>query len=89
MNRLYHYRWISAFFGLGDKYRETLWSEIFELAYNSNGGFTHDEIYFMPTPKRRFYVEMLIHKKKEEEKNINKNKNISSPLPKPPNIRKH
>jgi len=79
MNRQSHCQWTSAFFGLGDKYREYLWDEIFELAYNSNGGFTHDEIYSMPTPKRKYYIKKLIHRKKEEQKQSQSNNNKVTP----------
>jgi hypothetical protein len=42
--------------------------EIFQLAYNSNGGFTHDEVYSMPVFLRYFYLRMLIEQREKENK---------------------
>jgi hypothetical protein len=42
--------------------------EIFHLVYNSNGGFTHDEVYTMPIFLRYFYLKMLIEQKEKENK---------------------
>ncbi len=42
--------------------------EIFQLAYHSQGGFTHDEVYSMPSAKRRYYLNLLLEQKKKEEK---------------------
>lgn len=40
--------------------------EIFHLVYNSNGGFTHDEVYSMPVVLRYFNIRMLIEQKERE-----------------------
>jgi len=50
--------------------------EIFTLVYNSNGGFTHDEVYFMPIYLRYFYIKMLVEQKKTEEQQY---KNAETP----------
>lgn len=42
--------------------------EIFHLVYNSNGGFTHDEVYSMPVYLRYFNMKMLIDQKEKEAK---------------------
>ena len=42
--------------------------DIFHLVYNSNGGFTHDEVYTMPVFLRYFYIQMLIEQKERENK---------------------
>ena len=55
-----------TFFGLADDYREALHKEIFQLCYHSQGGFTHDEVYFMPSSKRKFYLRELVEVRKKE-----------------------
>ncbi len=63
-----------------------MYTQIFELCYYSNGGFSHNEVYFMPTPHRKFFYNLLLKTKKEEEsKNNKKNKNTSVKMP---NIKK-
>ena len=56
------------------------------MAYHSNGGFSHDEIYNMPIVKRRHYLKLLLEEKKKEEDKIEKNKQGVSPgrIPKLP-----
>ena len=51
---------------LEDKFR--IHQEIFHLVYNSNGGFTHDEIYTMPVFLRYFNIKMLIEQREKENK---------------------
>jgi len=46
--------------------RVRIHQEIFHLVYNSNGGFTHDEVYSMPVFLRYFYLKMLIEQKQKE-----------------------
>jgi hypothetical protein len=43
-------------------------SEIFQLCYNSNGGFTHDEVYSMPVFLRYFYLKSLVEQREKENK---------------------
>lgn len=65
--------------------------EIFHLIYNSNGGFTHDEIYTMPVFLRYFYLRMLIEQKEAESKHAKSQDNDISPRAKSvarPNIKK-
>lgn len=49
--------------------------DIFTLCYNSNGGFTHDEVYSMPAALRSYYLRLLVDQKKKEIEEINKDKN--------------
>ena len=42
--------------------------------YYSQGGFTHDDVYCMPTYLRQFYYKELIDVKKKEQKEMDKNK---------------
>ncbi len=46
-------------------------SDIFHLVCNSNGGFTHDEVYTMPVFLRYFNLKMLIEQKDKESKQAN------------------
>jgi len=65
--------------------------EIFHLIYNSNGGFTHDEVYSMPVFLRYFYLKMLIEQKETENKQAkNQESDITSKSKSParPNIKK-
>lgn len=80
---------LPGFYGLtltpDDKIR--IHQEIFHLVYNSNGGFTHDEVYSMPVYLRCFYLRMLIDQKQKESDQIrhqetdmsSKSKGISRP----------
>ena len=45
-------------------------SEVFQLAYHSQGGFGHDEVYNMPVAKRRYYLNLLVEQKQKEEKQM-------------------
>jgi hypothetical protein len=73
-----------------DKFR--IHQEIFHLVYNSNGGFTHDEIYSMPVFLRYFNIKMLIEQKEKENKkthDVEKDRSSLAPkvVPKP-NVRR-
>jgi len=46
--------------------------EIFQLVYNSQGGFTHDEVYTMPIYLRYFYLRCLVDQKQKEVKQMEK-----------------
>jgi hypothetical protein len=61
------------------------------LVYNSNGGFTHDEVYTMPIFLRYFYLKMLMDQKEKESEMAKNQESDMSPRPKPvarPNIKK-
>lgn len=66
--------------------------EIFHLIYNSNGGFTHDEIYSMPVYLRYFYFNMLIEQKRAEieqsKSSENGNSDMTSKVKGPPKVSK-
>lgn len=57
-----------GFFGLSPKYRQILHSQIFDLIYHGNGGFTFSDVYNMPLWVRRFYINKIIEFKQEEKK---------------------
>jgi len=59
--------------------------EIFHLIYNSNGGFTHDEVYTMPIFLRYFYLRMLIEQRENENKEAKSGEHVpSGNVPKTP-----
>lgn len=65
--------------------------EIFHLVYNSNGGFTHDEVYTMPVFLRYFYLNMLVEQKSKESEMAKNQEDDMTPKPKSvarPNIKK-
>ena len=72
--------WGLRFYGLTltpeDKVR--IHQEIFHLCYNSNGSFTHDEVYSMPSFLRHFNLKMLIEQKEKENIANEPNKSIKS-----------
>ena len=53
------------FFGQPVSNRPAIHEELFNIAYYGNG-FTHNELYNMPIPLRRFYAQKLIDAKKKE-----------------------
>ena len=78
---------VHPFYGLTlapeDKVR--IHQEIFHLIYNSNGAFTHDEVYSMPIFLRYFYLRMLIEQREKEneqskrQENPSKSKQVARP----------
>ena len=73
------------FFGLPTNYRKVLHQDIFALLYNSNGSFTHSDVYTMPVYLRRFYLNELVEYKTEEKSQIDKqNKKVQSMTSKMP-----
>lgn len=53
-------------FGVSSQSLMNIHAEIFDLCYYSNGAFTQDGVYNMPTRLRSFYIKRLIEAKKEE-----------------------
>ena len=54
------------------------------MCYYSKGGFTHDDVYSMPTYLRNFYSQQLVKVKKEEKKEMDKaNKGKGSSISRP------
>ena len=54
-----------TFFGQPPSNRAAIHEELFNIAYYGNG-FSHDELYNMPIPLRRFYAQKLIDAKNKE-----------------------
>lgn len=53
-------------FGIRPETKMNMHSEIFDLCYYSNGAFTQDGVYKMPTSLRSFYIKKLVEAKKAE-----------------------
>ena len=60
-----------TFFGQPPSNRAAIHEELFNIAYYGNG-FTHDELYNMPVPLRRFYAQQLVDAKNKEAEQIKK-----------------
>ena len=56
------------FFGHQPEYRKLLHSQIFDLIFHGNGGFTWYDVYNMPVWMRTFYITKIIEFKNEEKK---------------------
>jgi len=71
---------MSGFFGLSLNYRKLLHSQIFDLIYHGNGGFTFSDVYNMPLWARKFYISKIVEFKENEkqayEKQMKKSKGI-------------
>lgn len=66
-------------------------AEIFDLCYYSNGAFTQEGVYKMPTNLRAFYIKKLIDAKKQEaeaNKAASEGKSSSGKIAKPPTFKK-
>lgn len=71
---------MSGFFGLSLNYRKLLHSQIFDLIYHGNGGFTFSDVYNMPLWARKFYISKIVEFKENEkqayDKQVKKSKGI-------------
>ncbi len=78
-------------FGVTPASRLALHGEIFDLCYYSNGAFTQEGVYNMPTSLRNFYVKRLVDAKKAEadaHKAASEGKQKPTKLAKPPTFNK-
>jgi len=77
--------WDYPFYGLilTPEDRVRIHEEIFHLVYNSNGGFTHDEVYSMPIYLRYFNLRFLLKQKEQEKEASEKQQDSKSVSPKP------
>lgn len=53
------YQLLSGFFGLSDSYRVQIFSQIHEIVFHGNGGYTWTDVYNMPIWLRRFTFQKL------------------------------
>jgi len=63
---------MSGFFGLSLNYRKLLHSQIFDLIYHGNGGFTFSDVYNMPLWARKFYITKIVEFKENEKQAYDK-----------------
>jgi len=81
---------VSTFFGLGSEYRPILHKQIFQLCYNSNGGFNFGDVYELPVYLRIYYFRLLDEQLKAEAEEMEKSQKSggksSSGPPKVPNF---
>jgi len=60
-----------GFFGLTPKHKSEIHEQIFQLIYFGQG-FTHEDVYTMPTYLRNFYYKKLIKIKQDEKDGMEK-----------------
>jgi hypothetical protein len=61
-------------------------SEIHDLVYHGNGGFTYNDVYNMPIQYRKYHIRKIndyIEKQNEEYENARGNKTIKNTVNKP------
>ena len=63
---------MSSFFGLRAEDKPAIHDQIFSLCFHGKGGFTHSEVYEMPTYLRRYYITKASKFYEEEKKQIDK-----------------
>jgi len=71
--------WLSSFFGLQPQDKPDLHNQIFSLIFHSRGGFTHSEVYNMPTYLRFYYIKRLEKEYQDEKEEYNKQKKKRTP----------
>jgi hypothetical protein len=64
--------------------RIRIYGDIFQLIYNSNGGFTWNEVYSMPISTRYFNIKMLIHQREKEKEASEKQPDTNKSRPQGP-----
>lgn len=78
-------------FGIKLGSKTNIHSEIFDLCYYSNGAFTQEGVYKMPTNLRAFYIKKLVDAKKAEadaNKSASEGKSDSGKIAKPPAVKR-
>tara|TARA_R100001015_G_C4621760_1_gene179029 strand:- start:1624 stop:1875 length:252 start_codon:yes stop_codon:yes gene_type:complete len=68
--RTWRFRLLPPFFGLNDKYVESVYEEIFLMKYH--GGWSFIECYNLPIKIRRWFLERLVKEIEEEAKQMKK-----------------
>ena len=77
---------MSTFFGLGPDYRPILHKQIFQLCYNSKGGFTFSDVYGLLIALRTYYFKLLDEQLKAEAEEMEKAKNSGGKSTGPPKV---
>lgn len=78
-------------FAIRPESKMNIHAEIFDLCYYSNGAFTQEGVYKMPTMLRSFYIKKLVDAKKQEaeaNKAASEGKSPSGKISKPPSFNK-
>lgn len=76
-------------FGIIPEVKMNIHSEIFDLCYYSNGAFTQEGVYNMPTLLRSFYIKKLVDAKKSEAESQNKaSQSKPTSIARPPTVKK-
>lgn len=77
-------------FGITPEVKMNIHSEIFDLCYYSNGAFTQEGVYKMPTFIRSFYIKKLVDAKKSESEAQKKasSQSKTAPIARPPSVKK-
>lgn len=78
-------------FGIKPESRMNIHGEIFDLCYHSNGAFTQEGVYKMPTSLRSFYIKKLVDTKKAEadaQKSASEGKSTGGKIAKPPSVKR-
>ncbi len=81
----------TSIYGVRPERKMNIHSEIFDLCYHSNGAFTQDCVYKMPTALRSFYIKKLVEVKKQEadaNKAASEGKSESGKIAKPPSVKR-
>ena len=81
----------TSIFAIRPESKMNIHAEIFDLCYYSNGAFTQDGVYKMPTNLRSFYIKKLVDAKKAEadaNKAASEGKGSGSKIAKPPSFKK-
>ena len=77
-------------FAIRPESKMNIHSEIFDLCYYSNGAFTQDAVYKMPTNLRSFYIKKLVDAKKAEadaNKSASEGGSKRSEIARPPKVK--
>jgi hypothetical protein len=78
-------------FAIRPESKMNIHSEIFDLCYYSNGAFTQEGVYKMPTMLRAFYIKKLVDAKKAEadaNKSASEGSKQPSKIARPPTAKK-
>ena len=84
------FRSLLTFFGLTPEYRGLVFSQIHDIVFHGNGGYTWPDVYNMPIWLRRFTFSKLkehYEKQNEEAEKINNQAKNKTSAPKGPDIK--
>lgn len=83
MRRVSIFRLLLTFFGLTPEYRSIVFTQLHEIVFHGQGGYTWSDVYNMPIWLRRFtFSKLKEHYEKQAEENKKANQQISNKSPK-------